>query len=202
MSLAFPLLPEVLVRAGYRAHAVGKWHLGFKVRDYSPTFRGFHSFVGYYNSMEDYFTHHGPTPTGVCSGTDLSNSSVASGIRAAPRSLNGTYSSEIYSARAAEIFAEHARDHANSPLYLYLPFQSVHMPNEAPADMIGKATPDEEQRTAHLPRHDLRSGCGARRHDGVDEGARAVGKRRLAAERRQRWTRLVLWDEGLPVCVE
>ena len=141
VSLAFPLLPEVLVRAGYRAHAVGKWHLGFKVRDYSPTFRGFHSFVGYYNSMEDYFTHHGPTPTGVCSGTDLSNSSVASGIRAAPRSLNGTYSSEIYSARAAEIFAEHARDHANSPLYLYLPFQSVHMPNEAPADMIAKQPP-------------------------------------------------------------
>ena len=151
VSLSVPFLPEVLRRAGYRCHAVGKWHLGYRVKEYSPTFRGYDSFLGYYNSMEDYWTHYGPSPAGACSGTDLTNATGyknADGIRAAPSSLNGTYSSEIYSARAVEIIADHAAsttrtagEGGESPLYLYLPYQSVHMPNEAPAEAIARYPP-------------------------------------------------------------
>jgi arylsulfatase B/arylsulfatase I/J len=135
------LLPEVLRRAGYRTHAVGKWHLGFEIREYTPTFRGFDTFMGYYNSQEDYWTHVGPQQSGPCSGVDLSNSTGYNstvGIRAAPSSLNGTYSSEIYGTRVTEIIVDHAAHYNHVPFYLYLPFQSVHMPNEAPAEMIAK----------------------------------------------------------------
>lgn len=130
--------------SGGRTHAVGKWHLGFKLKEFTPTFRGFDSFVGFYNSMEDYWTHWGPSAQGRCSGVDLSNSSGANdpaGISAASPDMNGTYSSMIYSRRAAEIFAAHTAEHADSPLYLYLPFQSVHMPAEAPASMIQMQAP-------------------------------------------------------------
>ena len=124
------------------------------MKDYTPTFRGFDSFVGYYNSMEDYWTHYGPSKTGRCSGVDLSNSSGAKdpeGIHAANPTLNGTYSSEIYSGRAAEIVTDHAAHHAGSPLYIYLPFQSVHMPAEAPAAMIAKQAPmKNSQRRTYL----------------------------------------------------
>ena len=46
-------------------------HLGYKLKEYTPTFRGYDSFLGYYNSQEDYFTHFGPTPAdhpGGCAG--------------------------------------------------------------------------------------------------------------------------------------
>ena len=36
---------------------VGKWHLGFYKWEYTPTYRGFDSFYGYYNALEDHFTH-------------------------------------------------------------------------------------------------------------------------------------------------
>jgi len=92
--------------------------------------------------MEDYFTHWGPKPPGQgpCSGVDLSNSSGGV-IRAAPASLNGTYSSIMYADRFEQVVAEHAGSGTAAPLYVYLPFQSVHMPNEAPADEIAKYPP-------------------------------------------------------------
>ena len=143
VPLTTTMLPAVLQKHGYRTHAIGKWHLGFNLKEYTPTYRGFDTFLGYYNSMEDYFTHYGPKPPGVgaCSGVDLSNSS-GSMIRAAPSSLNGTYSSEIYAARFEEVVVDHAAEYgAAHPLYVYLPFQSVHMPNEAPLDEIAKYPP-------------------------------------------------------------
>ena len=34
-----------------------QWHMGFYKWDYTPTFRGFQSFLGFYSGGEDYFTH-------------------------------------------------------------------------------------------------------------------------------------------------
>lgn len=36
---------------------VGKWHLGFFKWLYTPTYRGFDSFYGYYTGAEDHFNH-------------------------------------------------------------------------------------------------------------------------------------------------
>ena len=47
--LGFTLLPKVLQASGYATHALGKWHLGFKNASYTPTFRGFDTFVGYWH---------------------------------------------------------------------------------------------------------------------------------------------------------
>ncbi len=53
----FTLLPDFLRAKGYKTHMVGKWHLGFCNIDYVPTRRGFDTFYGFYNSVEDYFAH-------------------------------------------------------------------------------------------------------------------------------------------------
>ena len=36
---------------------VGKWHLGFYEWPYTPTYRGFDSFYGFYTGAEDHFNH-------------------------------------------------------------------------------------------------------------------------------------------------
>jgi len=36
---------------------VGKWHLGFYEWPYTPTYRSFDSFYGFYTGAEDHFNH-------------------------------------------------------------------------------------------------------------------------------------------------
>ena len=42
------MLPELLKPLGYRTAAIGKWNLGSLTREYTPTYRGFDSYLGYY----------------------------------------------------------------------------------------------------------------------------------------------------------
>ena len=70
----FTLLPALLKQKGYATHAVGKWHLGYATTAYTPTFRGYDTFYGYYSAMTEVprlcvgtpytpkaVTNHGPT---------------------------------------------------------------------------------------------------------------------------------------------
>lgn len=117
LMLNFTLIPHRLKEQGYTTYMVGKWHLGFCKWEYTPTYRGFDHFYGFYNALEGYYNH------------SLSNFLDLRDGKKPDWSQNGTYSTYMYAKKAAEYIAEH---NASQPMYMYLPFQSVHGPIEVP----------------------------------------------------------------------
>ena len=113
--LHLTFLPQKLKDLGYSTHMVGKWHLGMCNLNCTPTFRGFDSFLGYYNGAEDYYTKVVQKYTDFRFNTEPINNTI--------------YSPYIYGDRASQIIQDHDK---SKPLFLYLPFQSVHSPIQVP----------------------------------------------------------------------
>ncbi|KAK7476922.1 hypothetical protein BaRGS_00031861 [Batillaria attramentaria] len=115
----FTMLPQLLKKVGYKTHVVGKWHLGMCNWKYTPTYRGFDTYFGYYNGAEDYYTHI----TGH--GFDMRlNTSVA-------KDPNKTHFDYLFTQHAVDVIQGH--DDPSTPLFLYLPFHLCHAPLQVPA---------------------------------------------------------------------
>lgn len=123
LPLNLTTLPERLKKMGYRTHMAGKWHLGFCNWAYTPRFRGFDSFVGYYVGMEQYFSHMREFRSSS-NGLDFRYNEMPYPEK------KGDYSTHVFGDRAVQVVKEH---NLSEPLFLYLPFQAVHWPLEVPA---------------------------------------------------------------------
>ena len=86
----------MLKQKGYATWALGKWHLGFLTDQFTPTARGFDTYVGYYSRAEEHFTHE---KAGLGLNVyDLTNNSGASlnPLLSMVGNASATYSSYIY----------------------------------------------------------------------------------------------------------
>lgn len=134
LPLNFTTLPQKMKELGYATHMVGKWHLGYNKWAYTPTYRGFDSFYGYYNGAEDHYTH------------EIQNILDLRDDKEPVRDLNGTYATFAFTKRATEIIKSH--DPSN-PLFMYMAFQNCHGPVQAPEKYTEKYSfiTDETRRT-------------------------------------------------------
>ncbi|GFT97981.1 arylsulfatase B [Nephila pilipes] len=118
LPLTHTLLPQHLKKLGYATHAVGKWHLGFFRKEYTPTFRGFDSHYGYWGGKEDYYDH--TQQMGELWGLDLHQN-----MKTVTEDL-GKYSTFLFADQATNIIQNH---NTSKPLFLYVAYQAVHSAN-------------------------------------------------------------------------
>ncbi|XP_047128306.1 arylsulfatase B isoform X1 [Hydra vulgaris] len=130
-------LPQYLKNVGYQTHAIGKWHLGFFSKEYTPTYRGFDSFYGYYGGQADYWDHS--LASNGWWGLDLHYDTPSS----SKNIFNqwGNYSTAMYSMEAIDRIRNH---NSTQPMFLYLAYQAVHSANlreyplQAPQEWVDK----------------------------------------------------------------
>lgn len=133
LPLNLTTLPQQLKKQGYSTHMVGKWHLGMYEKAYLPTSRGFDTYYGYYQGAEDYFNHtvcgggRGPFAKQYC-GVDLHNDTTPDFSR------TGQYSTHLFANEAVRLINK--QKDSSAPMFMYLPFQNVHAPQEAPESYI------------------------------------------------------------------
>lgn len=128
------LLPQYLRDLGYKNHIVGKWHLGHFKKEYTPTYRGFDSHIGFWTGHQDYNDHtafeHGTF------GFDMrKNLTIA-------HELHGQYTTDLISKESIEIIKNH---NESEPLFLYVAHAAVHSGNPynplpAPDSTVAKIT--------------------------------------------------------------
>jgi arylsulfatase A-like enzyme len=142
----FTLYPKLLQAAGYKTHALGKWDVGFMVRNATATVgRGFDTFFGYYLACNaDYWYHTVANGGSECSNGNFNSSiqdwsdNVGDSLGPGDRvGRNGTYNRNLLSGRAASIVAAHD---ASAPLFMYLAFQNAHEGCARP-DKLGMQAP-------------------------------------------------------------
>ncbi|KAH8063340.1 sulfuric ester hydrolase [Aureococcus anophagefferens] len=133
LPLEYHLIPSSC-RRGTGA-AIGKWDVGHYTWNHVPTGRGFHSYVGFYGTDIDYYTHEigAGCNSYNCSSaikrcmndsiTDLNYDGAATGDEYYNR-----YSTDIFTDRAVELLRTES---ARNPLFLYVAFNAVHGPLEA-----------------------------------------------------------------------
>lgn len=119
LPLNMTIMPQWLQKQGYRTHMVGKWHLGFFKKEYTPLYRGFESHYGYYLGCGDYFDHSSEAIPDYFGYDFMRNMTI-------DYTAIGQYSTDIFTQEAVKIINYH--DSAQ-PLFLYLPYQAVHSGN-------------------------------------------------------------------------
>ena len=108
-------LPQALREAGYETALCGKWHLGHAKPELLPLRRGFDHQYGLFLGMCDYFTHM------EAGGFDWHRDDKVC--------RDEGYTTHLIAKESVRLIAQRDR---TKPLFLYVPFNAVHGPIQAP----------------------------------------------------------------------
>jgi arylsulfatase A-like enzyme len=150
------LLPEPLRAAGFATGAFGKWHLGARPK-YRPRERGFDTFFGHLDGAHDYF--------------DWSRARGYGPIFQDDEPVEGDeYLTRAITRRAVDFIRQHRGD----PFFLYVAYNAVHAPWQAPEAAIAAyaAIEDPQRRVVAAMLSVMDEGVGAIR-TALDAAGRA-----------------------------
>ena len=117
LALEAKTFPQFLKPAGYVCGAFGKWHLGL-TREYSPLARGFDEFYGFLGrGAHDYF--------------DLDNADSP-----LYRGFEPIEDEGYLTTRLTDEAVSFIRQHKAQPFFVYLAYNAVHAPPQAPKDDV------------------------------------------------------------------
>lgn len=129
------ILPQFFKDVGYSTYLIGKWHLGFHKKQYTPTERGFDSFFGYLGPYIDYFDYTLKMfDHEYARGYDMRrNLTVA-------RDFDPTYATDLFTNEAVKTISEHDK---SKPMFMLLSHLAPHagnsdFPVQAPQAEIDK----------------------------------------------------------------
>ena len=135
-------IPQRLKSAGYVSGAFGKWHLGL-TKEYHAMNRGFDEFYGFMGrGAHPYFDH-----------SDM-NHPIYRGLK--PIREQGYLTTRI-----TEEAVDFIRRHNEAPFFLYVAYNAVHSPPEAPKKDIKQVTGDNTRDTLMAMIKHLDLGIGA-----------------------------------------
>lgn len=124
---------EVLKKQGYATAVIGKWHVGIEP-EYRPLKRGFDEFYGFLgHGAHDYF--------------NLKITNEYNSIYRNDKRINDTGYLTDNLARESVSFVER---HRKRPFFLYLPFNAVHWPLQAPQKYINRFDTGDKNRDIYL----------------------------------------------------
>ncbi|CAH0561205.1 unnamed protein product [Brassicogethes aeneus] len=128
------VLPQHLKRNGYVTHAIGKWHLGFHKKEYTPTYRGFDSHFGYWQGLQDYYKHTVQATYTSEHGYDMRRNMTVDW------DSQGKYSTTLFTDEAVKLIKDH---NTENPMFMYLAHLAPHSGNDddplqAPDEEIAK----------------------------------------------------------------
>mmetsp|Transcript_3463 Transcript_3463/g.8319 ORF Transcript_3463/g.8319 Transcript_3463/m.8319 type:complete len:532 (-) Transcript_3463:37-1632(-) len=139
LPLKQPTMAEVLRKAGYHTHHIGKWHLGMASFNYTPTSRGFESHAGYFQAQLDYYNRSlsvaaselqfTPNSTDSLTGYDWWHNKTYAKVPA------GVYNVDLLKAEAHRVLSaydESGASERDEPLFLFYAHQEGHIPLEDP----------------------------------------------------------------------
>jgi len=113
LSLSEKIFPQYLKEVGYSTGAFGKWHLGL-TPEYNPTNRGFDEFYGFMGKgAHDYFR-------------------LADPDEPIYRNMAIVNDSGYLTTRITEEAIDFIRRHKHKPFFLYVAYNAVHQPKQAP----------------------------------------------------------------------
>jgi arylsulfatase A-like enzyme len=139
MQAGVPTVADYLKKAGYRTAAVGKWHLG-EQDECHPLNRGFDEFFGFLGGGRNYF----PDPPRAA-GAKVNHYTQL--VRGREPVAETEYTTHAFGREAVNfLLRQQGKD---QPFFLYLAFNAVHTPMQAPDDYLQRFTAiqDQQRRT-------------------------------------------------------
>lgn len=123
LPLTETTMAQRLKALGYATGLVGKWHLGVAAH-FHPLERGFDEFFGFPMGAHDYYPKGKPASTSIVGGTNNL-------YRNRDKIEVDGYLTDAFAKEAVAFIDRHKQE----PFFLYLAFNAVHTPNQAPPEL-------------------------------------------------------------------